>query len=708
MTLKLKLFILTFFSIIIILSLGIKILNNSYNNYKKSSNMQEMILLTENISSFVHELQKERGLSAAFLTSESIEFKNRLVKQRIITSKKHKEFKLFIKNLNPEVYDEKIRNKINKINKSFENNIELTRELILIQGIDTFEEMNFYTNINNDLLSYNISISKISNNPLLTNEIIAFNNLLFLKDRLGLERAIGSIILQIYYSDELSYKLTQVISAQDIYKENFYNYASDEDIEHFNININSKENKELNKLRMKLLNWNKIDKLDIESTQWFDLLTKNIDNFHSENIFFITKLIKDVKNHKEKSKYELIFLSLILFFAILIFSLFTYMIQNNILKSLNNFKIGLLSFFSYINQKSVSIHKLDDSKNDEFGYMSKIVNRNIDNSKRIIDENKAVLDQAILILDEFKKGNLHQRLNINVKNPTLNNLKNILNQMANNLEYTIEQLEETNEEYEVSLENLKKAQEQLIYSEKMSSLGGLVAGVAHEINTPVGIGITGSSHLLEMTKGIKKKFNNENMGEEDFLDYLKNAEEISILIDSNLKRAGDLVKSFKQIAVDQTSEEKRYFYLNEYIREILLSINSVIKKTKLNIKVNCSDSIRIKSYPGLLSQVITNLIMNSLNHAYEQNEQGNIQIDVSYVNNKIEIIYQDDGKGIKKEYLNKIFDPFFTTNRENGGSGLGLNIIYNIITKQLNGNITCESTVSIGTKFIMIFSDIDN
>ena len=269
-------------------------------------------------------------------------------------------------------------------------------------------------------------------------------------------------------------------------------------------------------------------------------------------------------------------------------------------------------------------------------------------------------------------------------------------------ERTVE-LEESNHELEISLENLKQTQDKLIESEKMASLGGLVAGIAHELNTPIGIGITGSSHFLELTKDIIKKFENKDMSQNDFIEYTNDSYDLAHLIYLNLKKSNHLIKSFKQISVDQTSEEKRSFELKNYIDEILISINSVLRKRNIKVIVSAEESISLDSYPGAISQIITNLIFNSLNHAYEENEDGLIRIELTKEKKKIRIVYKDYGKGIKKENLNKIFDPFFTTNRNKGGTGLGLNIIYNIITTQLKGNISCDSQEGAGVKFIIDF-----
>ena len=266
------------------------------------------------------------------------------------------------------------------------------------------------------------------------------------------------------------------------------------------------------------------------------------------------------------------------------------------------------------------------------------------------------------------------------------------------------ELEESNDELEQTVNNLKETQKRLVESEKLASLGGLVAGVAHEINTPVGVGITGITHFLEVTENVKKEYENNNLSEDVFKKYLDTSEELANLINTNLQRTAHLVKSFKQISSDQTSEEKREFYFKEYIEEILLSISNIIKRTQIKINIKCDEKLKINSYPGLFSQIITNLIINSINHAYKEREEGTILIEVIQKGNHLTLIYKDNGKGVSQKDLKKIFEPFFTTNRKGGGTGLGLNIIHNIITSNLKGEIVCHSQEGKGIEFVITFS----
>jgi len=189
------------------------------------------------------------------------------------------------------------------------------------------------------------------------------------------------------------------------------------------------------------------------------------------------------------------------------------------------------------------------------------------------------------------------------------------------------------------------------------------------------------------------------MSAEEFEEYLSTSNRLAEMININLERTAHLVKSFKQIAVDQTNEEKRAFNFCEYLHKIIFSLTNITKAKKTKINITCKDDLIISSYPGLYSQIITNLIINSMKHGFKEKMEGTISIDVVQSINSLELIYKDDGKGITKENIKKIFEPFFTTSRENGGTGLGMNIVYNIVTNNLKGSITCDSTNGSGVIF---------
>ena len=266
-------------------------------------------------------------------------------------------------------------------------------------------------------------------------------------------------------------------------------------------------------------------------------------------------------------------------------------------------------------------------------------------------------------------------------------------------------LEKANVDLKESLETLEKTRDKLVQSEKMAALGELVAGVAHEINTPVGIGVTAASFLESKVKEFKKFYTSGELKRSELENFLKTVDEVSNSILINMERAAELISSFKQVAVDQSSESRRRFNLKAYIHEILLSLRPRYKKTGHKIDVNCDDNIELNSFPGAFAQIVNNMIMNSLIHGFNEVENGRIKIDITRENSKILFVYQDNGKGMTKEQMQKIFDPFYTTKRGQGGTGLGMSIVFNLITQTLKGSIECESSAGKGVCFTMAFPE---
>ena len=257
---------------------------------------------------------------------------------------------------------------------------------------------------------------------------------------------------------------------------------------------------------------------------------------------------------------------------------------------------------------------------------------------------------------------------------------------------------------EAALRELQAAQANLIQAEKMASLGSLVAGVAHEINTPLGNTLTASSHLQDKVVEFGAMLEANRLRRSDLVGFVGLLTETTRLMVTNCERAAELVQSFKQVAVDQTSGERRRYDLKDYIDEVLLSLRPQLRKTGHRITVECPEHLEIDGYPGALSQLLTNFLLNSLMHAYEPGATGLISINVRQLEDGlIELAYADDGKGIPKEMLGRIYDPFFTTRRGSGGSGLGLHIVYNLVTGTLRGQISVASDTGRGTCFTVRF-----
>ena len=265
------------------------------------------------------------------------------------------------------------------------------------------------------------------------------------------------------------------------------------------------------------------------------------------------------------------------------------------------------------------------------------------------------------------------------------------------------------EEAEQALADLREAQESLIQAETMASLGQLVAGVAHEINTPIGIGLTAASHIGEQAQALRDRFAGNTLRRSDFLEFLDGLSESSRLLMANMDRAASLVQSFKQVAVDQSSGDRRVFELGSYIRELLFSLRPRLKRTNLKVAVECDDELTMDSFPGALGQVLTNLVINAVVHAYGDGERlsetpsGTIRITAQPDgSDKVRIDFIDDGVGIAPEHLSKVFDPFFTTKRGQGGSGLGLHIVFNTVTGPLGGTVSVQSWPGQGTRFTIL------
>jgi signal transduction histidine kinase len=271
------------------------------------------------------------------------------------------------------------------------------------------------------------------------------------------------------------------------------------------------------------------------------------------------------------------------------------------------------------------------------------------------------------------------------------------------LEQQVQEKSRANAGLELALERLRETQAQLVQSEKMASLGALVAGVAHEINTPVGVGVTAASTLKAKATQFSSQYESGAMRRSDLERFVAMANESTRIILTNLHRAADLIQSFKQVAVDQSSGERRRFGLKTYLDEVLLSLRPRLRKGGHEVSVECPESLLVDSYPGALAQIVTNFVSNSMMHAYRDGEHGHIGIQAREAGDWVELIYRDDGCGIPPEHLPRVFDPFYTTKRGSGGSGLGMHIVYNLVTQMLGGRITLSSTPGEGVEIIVRF-----
>jgi signal transduction histidine kinase len=270
------------------------------------------------------------------------------------------------------------------------------------------------------------------------------------------------------------------------------------------------------------------------------------------------------------------------------------------------------------------------------------------------------------------------------------------------------ELSELNRELETRVEQrttqLKMAQSQLVESEKMAALGGLVAGVAHEVNTPLGVAVTAVSLLQESINGLQRRFDAGELDEPHFVAAISEQHRVLALLEENLRRAANLIKSFKQTAVDQTADTRQVFDLRGLVERTLDAVHPATRKVCSAIELVMHREYQFDSYPGALGQILTNLLMNTVRHAFNRLASDNwirFECAEAQQTGHVRLTVTDNGAGIPPENLPRIFEPFFTTQRGRGGSGLGLSICYNLASQRLGGTLCVDSTLGSKTVFTL-------
>src|SRR2546421_12380528 len=268
---------------------------------------------------------------------------------------------------------------------------------------------------------------------------------------------------------------------------------------------------------------------------------------------------------------------------------------------------------------------------------------------------------------------------------------------------TEDELRASKEKAESALLELNAAQQNLIDAERLAALGGLVAGVAHEVNNPIGISLTVASSFARRAEMFEADLRTEPLRRSKLDEFVKISRDASPQPVANLHRAGRLIQSFKQVAVDRSHAERRQFNLSEATDQIVASLRPVLKKSAIQLSVDVPDGLLIDGYPGSYGQILTNLFRNAANHAFADGRSGAISISArARGSDDVEIIFADNGAGMTPDVQRQAFDPFFTTRRNEGGTGLGLHIVYNLVTQQLGGRMMLESRLGQGTTFRII------
>ena len=254
-------------------------------------------------------------------------------------------------------------------------------------------------------------------------------------------------------------------------------------------------------------------------------------------------------------------------------------------------------------------------------------------------------------------------------------------------------------EIEKKTTELEASQKRVVEAEKMASLSILVSGIAHEINTPVGLSITAISHFIDETKILKSDYDKQLMDEEEFKSYLQNSIQMADIVFKNLVRSAKLIEDFKQLSVNLNNDELTDINVKEFIDDILMTLNQKLTQSNVKVDVSVEKTLRITTYTDVFMQIFNNFILNSLTHAFRGIENPKIKIEIKKKDDKIAISYSDNGVGMDEKHLKKIFDPFYTTNRVAGNTGLGMHVVYNLVVQKLEGTIEVASEINRGVHF---------
>jgi len=324
--------------------------------------------------------------------------------------------------------------------------------------------------------------------------------------------------------------------------------------------------------------------------------------------------------------------------------------------------------------------------------------------------------QINITIDKLRKGERNFKISTMSRNDELTDILNSLEQFQSELtelddlrdKSELLQVESINQrdKAESALAQLKNTQAKLVANEKMASLGTLVAGVAHEVNTPLGVSVTMSSTIEFNMKKFLVDVKSGKLKRSSLDKFEKETTESLSLLGNSLEQASHLIHNFKKVAIDQTSSNRREFNLLTTIEEIMSTLQHQIKRTNIKFFIEGANDIVMDSYPGPFGQVITNLFNNAILHAFEGRDEGEIHIRFSKIGNEIRLLFSDNGTGVSEEHLAKLFDPFYTTKENNGGTGLGTHIIYNLVTDTLNGKIIASSDAGQGLSYDIYFKDM--
>lgn len=322
--------------------------------------------------------------------------------------------------------------------------------------------------------------------------------------------------------------------------------------------------------------------------------------------------------------------------------------------------------------------------------------KELEHAYRQLDEQNLQLEQEVA----RKTANLSQiMLDLEQQKDELLSSQRKLRSEIEQRRQAEDELRQRNKELAASVSMVNQTRDQLVESERMASLGGLVPGITHDVNTPVGISITATSSLQDEFLRLRRDLADGKVTQRQMNEFLEHGEQATALLMTNLGRAAELVASFKQISIDQANEAERTFNLHDYLHEIMQALAPAFKQGQHFYTINCPGELTMRCAPGAIAQLVTNMVTNSLTHGFEHTRAGKISMDVTRQDNQLTLVYKDNGKGLEAAELSRLFEVFFTTRQTSGGSGLGTHIMYNLVTQTLGGSISASSQPGAGLTY---------
>ena len=683
--------------------------------YEKVESAQDMKQVTQlaqlatKVSAVVHETQKERGATAVFMGSHGASFQKELLDQRAATDRKIYKLNIFLPEFNNLGYGKIFTEQLIKLRAEIDKITELRRKVSKFR-VSMDEAINQYSYLNSvslDLIAMLPSLRTDSQIAIIGNSYV---NFLKGKERAGIERAVVSGLLSTGKTSRALLRRALLLGEQqDIYFSNFSLAASAKRSKQYRAFQHSDVATLVAQYRRHV-----VDRVASDERQ--QLLSKLYSDIGYGGA------IHNFKNYvlRQQNPYYDKFLT---GFNLISQTLVQYQSLPDISKEELKLVLTIKSVFEQYYNAAGKVEQFQASKNSV---------RAIDTLLKIDDQPAIYALQRLSAITEAINFNIDAARWFNAATARINGLKviedgissDLINIARDNRKDAINslvfyacficlvfiltyllmtKLYKSRVMLGEKETQLNLAKHELVQSEKIASLGRMVAGFAHEVNTPIGIAVGAVSQAQQAVRNFENLLQQEEVEEQDLIENIDTMAKVSSLAMSNLNRAARLVKSFKRTSIDQTSEQTRDYVVQTAIDDVLYTLNNKFVRAGITVTVDCPADVKVHGQPGLFDQLVTNLLLNSFLHGFSNGAQaGHVDIKIDYDGDNITMLYQDNGLGMTAETLDKIFEPFFTTNRSDG-SGLGMYICYSIVVEEMKGLIRCSSIPGQGVLFEVVF-----